>query len=176
MKRREFVKNAAGLFVSVTALTSLSAWAETEVEYLERKDVENDCQSVDEDHKDNDAEVEQNYTKGEQGILAHSVGCRAPHKHLLFLPIQYLQNPDLIGPDSKTFLTSFAFDMGFWVKHSVGAHQHEVKLTKEDIQQIINNPDGIKKIAYQFVPFIGKRTGETEPGHVFHLKASSLNR
>jgi hypothetical protein len=178
MKRRTFIRNSAGLFVLVTPFADLHASELTEAEMaarLEQQNVDNDCQSRD---SDNYIDIAGAYTGGKNGLLASSIGCRSPHKHLLFLPVSYLENPDLIerelepGTDYKIFETSPAFDMSLLVRKTVPRHTHEVRITKADLYSIINNPEGIKKVAFQPVPIIGNFLNLTEPGHLFKLKLS----
>ena len=183
MKRREFLGVSSkfvflGLPTAALSISSIANASEEEaiITALESSEGENACQSID-DGGFHGALSHVN-PNGAAGSLSRSVGCKSPHKHLLFVPIAYLENPALINQEAdasengelaKRFHTSPAFDMSTLVSLTVGAHQHEVLLTAADIEAIRSNPEGIKKIAYQ------KRflRGGLEPGHVFQIKMPS---
>jgi hypothetical protein len=176
MERRTFILNSAillggsvllGLNQKAIALSNI----EQEIQHLESKHHQNRCHSVNEGGFQNALEQIKS-----TGLVSTSIGCKSPHKHILFIDERYLIDPTLIekeadqtladGTLAKTFLTSDSFDMGFWVKKTVGVHKHSVAMTQMDIIQITQQNLEIKKIAYQFVWPLNKNM---EPGHVFHL-------
>lgn len=180
MKRREFLVNSGfilgtGLLLG-TGCESKAQTLEQSMENLVKADLEKNCQKSD-DQQSALALAEVKPVEM-SGILAHSVGCRSPHKHLLFVDARFLLQPDLVevesdvdidGVKAKKFYTSTSYDMSWIVKHVVGAHRHEVILTKLDMIQI--QEQDLKKIAFQMK---WPSKSEIEPGHLFTLSMKNL--
>ena len=183
MQRRQFLKQTAQLALFVPALPfvtneDLSVVDSPEAQAiarLEAADTQRACQTL--DHNEYALALKNVNPKNEPGLLASSVGCKSPHKHLVFIPARYLSSPDLIeaeatvmlenGLKAKSFQTSFAFDMSLAIQLTVERHVHELYLTRQDLITIAQNADGVKRIAFQHQLL---DPSKTEPGHVFHLK------
>src|SRR4051812_15803121 len=130
MNRRDFVRNGAGLFVFLSPILPLVVWAaEGETDEMLKLRVDNVAKSCQSDPKDDERAIVAQISAGEAGLLMHSIGCRAPHKHVLFVPLKYVLDPATMpldqGKDFKTFQTSNSYDLSFLVKHTVGIHSHE---------------------------------------------------
>ena len=103
MKRRQFISEGMRLAIFVSASSLLvgpKAVADIsgDIADLEHKDLSNACQSS-EGSEGSSALIEVN-PASEAGLIAHSVGCKSPHKHLIFIPARFFANPQLIESEA----------------------------------------------------------------------------
>ena len=182
MKRREFLQNSVVLSGGVMIGLGSNAVAATNeeiIQSLQDSNRKNECQSI--NHQEYELALKEMKPSNSNGIVTSSIGCRSPHKHLIYIDERFLKNPELIeeesdttlpnGARAKVFLTSPSFDMSWVVKNLVGQHRHELILTKEDLTQIGQHNAAVQKIAYQKKwPFIFL----SEPGHLFVLTMQNL--
>ena len=174
MKRREFVLNAGGLFVAASfftqaeqALGFVAGRPLTDDELIDRilqKDQEKQCQMNPLSGSEFERARFEVNPNGEPGSFSKSIGCSYPHKHLLFIPARYFENPSLIE-SPIVFRTGRAYDMSEVVRQKFNLHSHTITLDRADFEKINREAAGIKKLAYQRdIP-----GGGLGPGHVFQI-------